>query len=136
MKPKRRTIPKRIRAIVAARQNWLCKCGCGLEIRLVPNSGIEWDHEPALKLREIALGGKDWIPPQHDPDYIDARCEASHDAKTHGTGATTAGTDIGKIKKERQRARKPKPKRAWPSQKMKGGKKIPSRPFRKRIKVS
>jgi hypothetical protein len=112
-RPKRRAIPKRVKMIVAVRQAWLCKCGCGLEIGLAVKSGTQWDHEPALRLRDIAPDGKDYIPPQHDPDYIDARCESSHAAKTHGSGATTAGSDIGKIKKERARSRKPKFKMSW-----------------------
>lgn len=112
-RPKRRAIPHAVRRIVAARQNYACGCGCGLPI--VPGGSIEWDHSPSLRLREIAPDGLDYLPAQHDPDHIVARCKASHSRKTRGTGATTAGTDIGAIKKLRKRERGPKPKRKWQS---------------------
>lgn len=114
-RPKRKYIPLAVKQAVANRQDWLCKCGCGTSIA---SGKVHWDHEPALRLRDIAPDGLDYIPPQNDPDYIDALCPEAHHAKTRGTGATTAGTDIGKIKKERRRSRKPKFKRP-----------IPARPF-------
>lgn len=89
---------------------------------MLPKSQTEFDHEPALILRDVNKAGDDYIPPQHSPDHIDARCPDSHRRKTSGLG-TTAGTDIGKMKKENKRQRPPKPKRRWAS-----------RPFQKRIK--
>lgn len=128
-RPKRKAIPLAVKFQVADRQNNLCVCGCGLYIRPQKGRGtlVEWDHEPCLRLREIAPDGSDYIPPQHSPDHIDARCQASHHAKTHGTGATTAGTDIGKIAKERRRKRKPKFKRKMPTREFQGGRKFPKR---------
>lgn len=132
-RPPRRTTPAAVRRAVVDRQDGFCKCGCGQRVHWWHKTNTHFDHEPALRLREINADGTDYIPPQHDPDYIDARCPESHAAKTHGTGATTAGTDIGKIKKERKRARAPQPKRPIPSQTFRKGKrKIPTRKMRTR----
>lgn len=101
-----------------------------------------WDHEPALRLRDVNRRRTDYIPHQHDPRYIIGRCEPSHLVKTNGSGATVAGTDTGKIKKERKRNRPPKPKRAWASRPLKSGngfppngsQKLKGRTFQKRRK--
>lgn len=101
-RPRRRSIPMKVKRLVLKRQHGLCKCGCGR----IMGGDIEithYDHEPALALRAVNRRGTDFVPPQHDPAYIDARCPESHLVKTSGTGATTAGTDIGKITKERRR---------------------------------
>lgn len=98
-------------------------CGCGQPVSEKPRSNTAFDHEPALKLRDVDWEAFEYIPHQHDPAYIDARCTRSHKVKTSGSGATTAGTDIGKIKKERKRGRSkvkwkwPKA-RPWPKRKM------------------
>lgn len=102
-KPKRKAIPARIKKAVCAAQDGCCPCGCDLTVSAEPKTGTEFDHEPALELRDVESDLSDWIPPQHDAAYIVARCGPSHLAKTSGTGATTAGSDIGKIKKERKR---------------------------------
>lgn len=125
-RPKRKAIPVRVKRAVVERQGGICKCGCGQPVSWKPKTNTHFDHEPALRLRELNNG--DYIPGQHSMAHIDAICPESHHAKTHGTGATTAGTDTGKIKKERKRARPPKPKRTWPSRD------IPARPFEKRKK--
>lgn len=111
-RPNRKYIPLSVKRAVANRQRWVCKCGCGAAIE---NGKVHWDHEPALRLRDVSPDGSDYIPPQNDPDYIDALCPASHHAKTHGTGASTAGTDIGKIKKERKRNKPQKLKTRIPA---------------------
>jgi hypothetical protein len=62
---------------------------------------LEFDHNPALMVRDYDLDAGDFMPPQNDPDYIDARIGADHDFKTFGRkpGAektvTTRGSDIG-----------------------------------------
>lgn len=104
-RPKRKNIPRRTKDIVLARQGGICLCGCGSSDKL------EFDHVPALRLRDLTPDGKEYIPGQHSASHIVARCKPSHRAKTSGTGATTAGSDIGAIKKERKRSRKPKFKR-------------------------
>jgi len=103
----------RIKRAVCQRQKGVCVCGCGQPVSAKPKTGTHFDHEPALALRRVNRRRTDFIPPQWSSKHIDARCVASHHAKTHGTGATTAGTDIGKITKERKRERPPKPKWQW-----------------------
>lgn len=109
-RPKRRAIPMRIKRRLIAEQK-MCRCGCGLALTV--GLPTQWDHEPSLRLREINSLGTDYIPGQHSSAHIVGRCVMSHKIKTHGTGATTAGTDIGKIKKERKRMRGPQPKRSF-----------------------
>jgi hypothetical protein len=79
-------------------------CGCGEVVSPRTHSGTEFDHEPALILRDVNPAGTDYTPPQLSAEHIDARCKESHRRKTSGSG-TTAGTDIGKRKKERKRAK-------------------------------
>jgi len=50
-------------------------------------------------LRPLNEDGTDTVPPQHDPCYIEPLAKADHKAKTFGSGATTAGSDIGRIAK-------------------------------------
>lgn len=136
-RPKRRAIPVRIKRQIIAGQK-VCPCGCGLELTI--GLPTHWDHEPALRLRNVNRRRTDYIPKQHDRRYIVGRCVPSHKVKTHGTGATTAGTDIGKISKERRRSRKPRFKRPIPSRPMQSSKtrwpkqKLQSRPFQRRKK--
>lgn len=120
-RPKRLHIPIAVKREVAKRQAGICQCGCNTPIwNETGKCLVQWDHDPALRIRDINRRGTDYIPPQLDPAHIVARCPVSHHKKTRGTGATTAGTDVGAIKKLRKRERKPKPKRP-----------IPSRPFSK-----
>lgn len=56
--------------------------------KLGPLEGLDWDHETAL-----ALGGAD------DETNLRAVHRTCHRVKTSGNGASTAGTDIGKIAK-------------------------------------
>lgn len=107
-RPKRKAVPQYVRLIVAERQGGVCKCGCGTPIWTGKKCNVQWDHEPALRLRDIDVVAGDYIPPQHDPRYLDGLCRDAHQAKTNGTGASTAGTDTGKIKKERKRMKGPK----------------------------
>lgn len=130
-------IPMSSKRTVSERQHGVCKCGCGTPI-FGTKGKIHWDHEPALRLRDIAPDGKDYIPRQNNPAYLDALCVTAHQAKTNGTGATTAGRDTGKIKKERKRNKPPKIKKRIASRPMAScgtfqkGKKMQSRPFQQR----
>ena len=71
-RPKRKPIPKQARIDA-----------CLLMLGLNPKK-VEWDHEPALALRQINEDGTDYIPPQHDPRYITPREKVDHDIKTTG----------------------------------------------------
>lgn len=95
---------------------------------LLKTDVIHFDHRPPLADREVNAAGTDYIPPQLDPDYIDARSGEEHRVLTYGNGATTAGSDAHRRKKMRslRGENKEKPKKSWPSRK------IPSRRFAKK----
>lgn len=96
---------------------------------------LEWDHTIALGLRAIDPETGEMTPAPNDPRFIRPMLPDDHAVKTRGAGATTAGSDIGKMKKLRKLtekeaafrervlakgglaiAPKPKrPKRQWPS---------------------
>lgn len=62
---------------------------------------LEFDHNPALMDRDYDLDAGDFLPPQNDPDHIDAKIGADHDFKTFGRKpdaektVTTRGSDVG-----------------------------------------
>ena len=122
IRPARRGIPVRIKKAVCERQNGVCRCGCGMTVSHLPRTGTKFDHRPPIRLRNISADGADYVPHQHDTDYIDAICAEEHQRRTNGTGATTAGTDTGYIKKERKREKAAagavRPKRKWSSRSM------------------
>jgi hypothetical protein len=105
------------------------------------SNGIPWtrdmvqlDHQPALVFRERTTDGG-FIPTENDPAFMRFMLKADHAVKTHGTAATSAGSDIhmaAKVKRILKKrncseildSSKPKIKRAWPS-----------RPFPKKAKT-
>lgn len=107
---------------------------------------LELDHEPALGLRDVDPATGEHRPHQHDPRYLVWRPKARHAVKTRGTGATTAGSDVGEMRKTRQLVEKriergevapddpsiarwaPKPDRWQPPQKTIQGRGLPGRP--------
>lgn len=58
---------------------------------IFPGQPIDWDH-----YKPLALGGS------HSYENLMPLHRDCHRKKTRGTGATTAGSDIGKISKERR----------------------------------
>lgn len=64
---------------------------------------VEFDHNPALALRDWNPVTNDTIPPANDPDFIDMLLVDEHRSKTFGPGGekriTTAGSDINRISK-------------------------------------
>lgn len=95
---RRKAIPERIKRIIEARQDGKCFCNCNASI--LPGSDVEFDHSPSLKMRPINASGDDYVPGQLDPDYIVARCSASHRRKTLGPSqASSVGGDIHAIAK-------------------------------------
>ena len=117
-RPKRRNIPLKVKTAVVMRQNFACRCGCGALVSAMQKTDTCFDHRPPLRLRDVLPCGSDYSPAQHDPGYIDAICTREHHTRTHGNGATTAGTDAGLIKKERKRENRAKhlgirPKSNW-----------------------
>lgn len=63
---------------------------------------LELDHDPALGLRDVDPATGEHIPHQHDDRFLVWRPKAPHAVKTRGTGATTAGSDVGEMRKTRQ----------------------------------
>lgn len=130
----RKTIPKRIKLEVRLRQKGYCGCHdkCGVKLPADGLGLVEYQHFPALQSRAIADDGEDWIPAQHDPDFILAELTACHKRETNTgrSGATRLGSDrhaINKVKWITGQFKGP-PKRNWPSRPMQ------SRPFQKREK--
>jgi hypothetical protein len=74
---KRKPIPLKVQVIVLKRA--LCK--------LLSCEAIEFDHRPPLYLR------RDWTIDPNDPDYIEAIPMHEHRKRTHGTKATSYGSD-------------------------------------------
>lgn len=60
---------------------------------------IEYDHCPALALRSIDPQTGQMVPHPNDPRYIEPRRKVDHAVKTRGSGATTAGSDVGSAAK-------------------------------------
>lgn len=95
-----------------------------LEMRL--GAPLQLDHDPALGLRRIE--GDEWVPHQHNYNFLRWRQSAVHLEKTVGRKpgatrtATTKGSDIWLMKKFRKLEGAPRHKQ-----------KIPSRPFQKRV---
>lgn len=125
--PPRKYRPKWVEKAVVERQNKLCKCGCGAPVG--KGHPTHYDHNPALGLRELNRETGIYTPDENDPEYIDALNPNCHHSKTHGDGATTAGTDIGKMKKldhiatgkmivRKRELGEPKPRSRWGKRKM------------------
>jgi len=124
-RPKRKAIPARIKQQVMERQSHNCvECGWPL----ANGKRIEFDHRPAIIMRNVNVEGTDYHPPQNDPEYIEALHNHCHLKRTVGRipGAektvTTKGSDSWLAAKFRKLEGKNQPKRK---------KKIPSRPFQK-----
>jgi hypothetical protein len=103
---------------------------------------VDFDHDPALALREWDEAAGDFIPPQHDPNFIVIRTKAEHRAKTGGRKgeqrSTSYGSDqhaiakLDRLTEDQQKFRqrllaKDAGERVTPPRKCK----IPSRPFPK-----
>ncbi len=106
--------------------------------------GLEWNHMPALALRTIDENGQ-MQPAANSPAHIEPMRKFDHSIQTRGSGATTAGSDVGKISKLRRIEKDPaggeefrrkllavksgepaapaKRKHKWPKRKIENGKK-------------
>lgn len=63
---------------------------------------FQFDHTPALCLRDWDPETGDFIPPQNDSAFIVVRTKDDHHVKTFGTKATTYGSDIWERAKDRR----------------------------------
>jgi hypothetical protein len=129
-RPKRKKIPLAVK--LAACERKLCELlGC---------ERIEYNHEPALIFRDVTPDGKDYVPAQNDPAYIDPISAEAHSRHTNGTAATSYGSvkhGAAKVKRIRGETKqgpvKKIPQRAnpWPP---KGSRHLASRPMRKEVR--
>ncbi|ORE90510.1 hypothetical protein ATO13_22431 [Stappia sp. 22II-S9-Z10] len=62
-----------------------------------PGARIEWDHHPALWLRDVVDGVM--VPHPNDPRFITPLGYEAHKRKTNGSGGTTAGSDKANLAK-------------------------------------
>ena len=90
--------------------------------RLQPlGEGVQFDHNPALQLRAWDEEAGDTIPPANSVEHLVAMNKSSHERKTNGTKATSAGSDKHAIAKINRLTGKTKgrPKTNWPSRPLK-----------------
>lgn len=123
---KRPAIPTRVKIEVIIRQEG--KCAQSKE-KLGTLENTNFDHRPALWERKFDSAAFDTIPPANDPAFIEACTIAGHKVRTHGNGATTAGSDShrrAKIKRMTE-PKSEKPKRKIPGRPMPSGRKFQSR---------
>lgn len=66
----------------------------------------EFDHFPALGLREVDPKTGHHIPHQHSAEHLRWIPKETHAIKTRGRGATTSGSDIGEMRKTRNLVKK------------------------------
>jgi hypothetical protein len=78
----RKDIPLRVKLAVALRMLGFAK-----------GQRVDFDHDPALGLRDWDEENQDFIPPQLDADFIVIRTKPDHNKKTNGNGATSYGSD-------------------------------------------
>jgi hypothetical protein len=124
---KRPSMPCKVKLEVLIRQEGKC-AQTGEKLGNIDNT--QFDHRPALWERKFDTVANDTIPPANDPAAIDACTKAGHKFRTHGNGATTAGSDShrrAKIKRFTE-PNLEKPKRPLRSRSSFGkGRKFPSR---------
>jgi hypothetical protein len=88
VKDVRKNIPVSIKLAVALRMLGFAK-----------GQRVDFDHDPALGVRDWDEAKHDFIPPQLDADFIVIRLKPVHDIKTNGNGATSYGSDKHAIAK-------------------------------------
>jgi hypothetical protein len=69
---------------------------------LASDTRFEFDHTPALCLRDFDPETGRFEPDQNDPAFIVVRTPEDHRVKTFGTKATTYGSDIFERAKDRR----------------------------------
>ena len=114
----RPAIPVRIKLEVVVRQKGVDPTTGD---RLQPiEEGVQFDHQPALQLRAWDEEAGDTIPPANSVEHLVALNKSSHDLKTNGSKATSAGSDKHAIAKINRLTGKTKgrPKTNWPTRKL------------------
>lgn len=139
----RKPIPAWVKIQVILNQDRRCKATGAV---LVNARAIRFDHRPALWEREFNDATQDFVPPQNDPEFIEAIGSVVHDHRTFGPGGdrrtTTAGSDLNRrakvhrlSKEEEEFRRRLLAKASYTEPELgnrKNARKLPSRPFPKR----
>ena len=135
-RPKRKAIPASVKNAVLVRQGYRC-AECKQTLLGGP---VDYDHRPALIMRPVNAEGTDYIPPQNDPDHIEAlHPRPCHLRRSVGRApgaektATSKGSDVWLAKKFRKLEGCNKPAKKASNLAL-TKRKIPSRPFPKRSK--
>lgn len=102
----RKSIPLGAKFLVLLRQANCAECKEPLG-----NAEVEFDHRPALWEREYDAVLGDYNPPQNDPTFLRALHLDCHKRISHGTCATTAGSDSNR------RAKMQRINRVWEAHK-------------------
>ncbi len=110
-RPKRKSIPDRVKLQVVLQQDGRCPA-CGE--RLGALDTLNFDHRPAIINRPVNEDGTDYVPPQLDPEHIEAiHTKPCHDIRTNGPGGekriTTAGSDKHIARKTKRLAEQREP---------------------------
>ncbi len=69
----------------------------GFSEEAIESGAIDFDHHPSLGVRPVVDG--EMVPHPNDWRYLRPMLREEHDIKTRGTGATTAGSDVGNAAK-------------------------------------
>lgn len=123
---KRPAIPDRVKLRVVIRQVGKCK-QTGDKLGSLENT--QFDLRPGIWERKFDTVKNDTVPASNDPAFIEACTVAGHKVRTHGTGATTVGSDShrrAKIKRMTE-PKSDKPKQKIPNRAFPLGRKFQSR---------
>jgi hypothetical protein len=92
-----------------------------LQLGLDP-ARVDFDHNPALGLREFNEETKAYTPDANDPRFITVLDRGEeHRSKTSGTPATSAGSDVHRIAKSKRLAKAQAAHNAALAEKVTGG---------------
>jgi len=75
------------------------KLAVALRMLGLKSEEVQFDHDPALGIRPWNDEKQDFVPPQHDPEWIVIRRKPEHGNKTNGGAATSYGSDKHAIAK-------------------------------------
>lgn len=82
----RKAIPTAVKLDVVIRQEGKCKA-CGEKLGTLKDT--QFDHDPPIQLRTWDEEAQDTVPPSNDPEFIFAKHDDCHQAKTTGRRGTS-----------------------------------------------
>ena len=80
----------------------LCQAICAECKQPLGKEKVNFDHRPALWERFYDVATGEYTPPANDHRYIEALHESCHRKRTHGTPATTLGSDSHRRAKDKR----------------------------------